>query len=218
MKGYLGGVDDDHIRFLCAPGMHRPLVYQELVAKLGADIVSKYPVYNHNCYENLVHIGNTSRGTPLYINREYVSCDLRIGIGSLIPHGSAGFGGGGKIILPGIAGIDTVHWHHTKIPRGPAGQKMGVGRVDGNIFRLDIEEAARLADLQFKVDAVLNGRREIVGLFAGDFVAAHRAASAVAREVYSTRVVGDADIVVTNSYPDESQVVRSAWCVPLSQI
>lgn len=111
---HAGGITDEQIRFVNAPGTHRNMTYGEFAVKLGADIVEKYPVYQHNNYENLVNMGTTSNGTPVLVNREYMSCDLRLGIGSIIPHQAAGFGDGGKIILPGVAGMDTVANHHRK--------------------------------------------------------------------------------------------------------
>ncbi len=204
-----GGVTDEQIRFICAPGTHRPLIYPEFAAKLGKEIVEKYPVYNHSIWENVVYIGKTNRGTPVYVNREFTSCDLRVAIGSVFPHPGAGFGGGGKIILPGISGIETIDYHHKNMRKNSA-----LGRVDGNVFRLDIEEAARLAGLHFKVDAVLNNRREVVGLFAGDLVEEHRAGVELARQLYRTETVKDADVLVLNSYPDEFQLVRSMGCIP----
>jgi len=205
------GVADDQIRFVCGPGTHRPLIYPEFVAKLGREIVEKYPVYNHTVWENVVNVGETSRGTPVYVNREFASCDLRLAIGSIFPHGAAGFGGGGKIILPGICGIETIDYHHKNMRVNAS-----LGRVDDNVFRLDLEEAARLAGLQFKVDAVLNNRREVVGLFAGDFVAEHRAGVELARRLYATETVKDVEILVANSYPDEGQIGRATWCIPVS--
>ncbi|MHB9091601.1 MAG: lactate racemase domain-containing protein, partial [Chloroflexota bacterium] len=210
---HAGGIGDEHIRFVCAPGSHRPLIYPEFVAKLGEEIVQKYPVYNHHIYENLVDVGTTSAGIPVHVNREFAECDLRVGIGSLFPHPLAGFGGGGKLIMPGISGIETIDAHHKMLQKSPT---TGLGKLEGNEFRLQIEEAARLAGLQFKVDAVLNNRREVVGLFAGDFVAEHREGAKLAREVYYTEPVKDADVLVVNGYPDESQFVRSTWCIPLS--
>lgn len=210
-----GGIVDDQIRFVCAPGTHRPLIYTEFAAKLGADIVCRYPVYNHSIWENLAYVGTTSRGTPVHVNREYASCDLRLGIGSVIPHGLAGFGGGGKIILPGISGIDTVEHHHKNRARSTDLAAFR-GEVDGNVFRLDIEEAARLAGLQFKVDSVLGPRREVVGLFAGDLVAEHRAACRLANEVYHTVPAVEADVVVVNCYPDEPQWPRGTWAARTS--
>ena len=208
---HAGGITDEQIRLVCAPGTHRPLIYPEFVAKLGKQIVEKYPVYNHSIWENVVHVGQTSRGTPVYVNREFASCDLRLGIGCIIPHLTAGFGGGGKIVMPGVCGIETIDYHHKNV-RDNAGR----GCLDDNVFRLDIEEAARLAGLHFKVDAVLNNRREVVGLFAGDFVAEHRAGVKLARQVYRTQMATDVDVLVSNSYPDESQPYRATWCVPVS--
>jgi lactate racemase len=211
-----GGITDDQIRFVNAPGTHRNMTYNELAVKLGADIVEKYPVYQHNNFENVVAVGTTSRGTPVEVNREYHSCDLRMGIGSIIPHQSAGFGAGGKIILPGVASMKTVAYHHTNMRKGPDGPKAKLGNVDDNPFRLDIEEAAKLAGLMFKVDAVLNNRREVAGLFAGDFVQEHRAGVKFAREVYATELLKGMDILVSNGYPDECQFRRSTWPVPTS--
>jgi nickel-dependent lactate racemase len=209
---HAGGITDDQIRFVNAPGTHMNMTYEELAVKLGADIVEKYPVYQHNVYENLIDLGTTSNGTPVLVNREYMSCDLRVGIGCIIPHQKAGFGAGGKIVIPGIAGMKTVAYHHGKI----GGDKVKVGRVDDNPYRLDIEEAARLAGLQFKVDCVLNNRREVVGLFTGDFVAEHRAGVELARTIYSTKMLKNMDVLVNNNYPDESQFKRSTWTVPIS--
>jgi nickel-dependent lactate racemase len=204
-----GGVTDEQIRFICAPGTHRPLIYPEFAAKLGKEIVEKYLVYNHSIWENLVYMGKTNRGTPVYINREFASCDLRIAIGSVFPHPLAGFGGGGKIIMPGISGIETIEYHHRNMLENTA-----LGRIEGNVFRLDIEDTARMAGLHFKVDAVLNNRREVVGLFAGDVVEEHRAGVELARQVYQTETVAGADVLVLNSYPDECQLVRSMGCIP----
>ncbi len=210
---HAGGITDEQIRFLCAPACHRQLMYPEFVAKLGADVVARYSVYNHNIYEHHVFVGTTSRGTPVHVNREYASCDLHVGIGGIIPHPSAGYGGGGKIILPGVCSIDTISHHHKHFTGAARVER---GRVHDNDFRLDIEEAARLAGLHFKVDAVINNRREIVGLFAGDFVEEHRAGVELAQQVYPTQAAKDADVVVSNAYPDESQFARATWCVPLS--
>jgi lactate racemase len=208
---HAGGVEDDQIRFVCAPGTHRPLIYPEFVAKLGKEIVEKYPVYNHSVWENVVDMGRTSRGTPVQVNREFASSDLRLAIGSLLPHSGAGFGGGGKIILPGVSGIETITYHHKNMRVNSE-----LGRVEDNFFRLDIEEAARLAGLQFKVDTILNNRREVVGVFAGDFVAEHREAAKLAVQVYRTETITDADVVVANSYPDEVQLVRTMWTIGAS--
>ena len=99
------------------------------------------------------------------------------------------------MVLPGVVSIDTIDYHHKNLS-APA---RGAGRVDDNDFRLDIEEAARLAGLHFKVD-LLNNKREVVGVFAGDFVAEHRATAQAARGLLH-RVVPGADVVVATPIP-----------------
>jgi nickel-dependent lactate racemase len=218
---HAAGVTDEQIRFLSAQGCHRPPSYGELVAKLSREIVEKYPVYTHNVWENVVDVGRTSRGTPVKVNREFTSCDLRLGIGGIVPIGSTvargpgNFGGGGKLVLPGVCGIDTIEYHHENMHDKLMHEDSG-GVEDLEVFRLDLEEAARLAGLHFKVDAVVNNRREVVGLFAGDLVAEHRAGVKLAAEVYRTETIKDVDVVVINSYPDEIQLIKVMWCIGAS--
>ena len=205
------GVTDNQIRFVAATGAHRPMTYPELAAKLGWKIIEKYPVYAHSIWQNLVYVGQTSRGTPVHVNREFASCDLRIGIGCLIPHHWTGFSGGAKIVMPGVSGLDTIVYHHSQICQsGPRGQ------LQITPARSDIEEAARLAQLDFVVDVVLNNRREIVGLFAGDPVAEYRAAATLAHQVYATKPLRECDILVLNAYPCDCKMDRALWATPVS--
>jgi len=217
-----GGVRDECIRFLCALGAHRPMTYPELAAKLGSSIVEMYPVYPHSIWENLVHLGETSHGTPVVLNREFVACDLRIGIGCIFPHSDAVSSGGAKIVMPGIAGIDSIIYHHQhhRHQRGDHGivqvKHAGTGNAEDSDFRLDVEEATRIAGLQFKVDVVLNTRREVAGMFCGDFVAEHRHGMAMGREVYRTLPARDADVVLANLYPAEVGIGRCSTHVEAS--
>jgi nickel-dependent lactate racemase len=148
------------------------------------------------------------------MNREVMSCDLKIAIGGLIPHLGAGFGGGGKMILPGVAGIVTTDYNHRIIGKRTGDRskvRFRYGEVDNNDVRLDMEEAARMVGLDIKIDLLVNNRREVIGVFAGDFVAQHRAGVAKAKELYTTPVAKDSDIVVMNSYPIENQTVKAIW-------
>lgn len=208
-----GGIGEDHIKFVCALGAHRPRCYVELEKKLGKWILERFYVFNHNVYEHFVDLGRTRRGTPVKINREVMECDLRIGVGAILPHGYGGFGGGAKIILPGVSSLETIAYHHCAL-RGPSA---GLGKVSGNEMRLDMEEAARMAGLDIKVDAVLNNKREIVGLFVGDFIAEHRAGCTFARTIYTTQPATNADIVVLNSYPyDTASPGHAFWAGQVS--
>lgn len=200
-----GGISDDHIRFIDALGCHGADDRIDFVKKLGRDVVEHYPVYNHNPFHNLVEIGKTTRGTPVQVNAEVVECDLKIGLGCVVPHPSAGYGGGGKIILPGVVGFETTYHNHGVVARtSPASASrhptVGWGKIEQNVERLDIEETARLAQLDIKVDALINGRGETTALFAGDFVEEHRAAVNLGRRTYETTPCAESDIVVANTY------------------
>ena len=115
--------------------------YSDFQKKLGPEIPERYLVFNHNCYEHLVDVGTTGRGTPVKINKELMSADLKISVGCMIPHFGYGFGGGSKMVLPGVAGYETIAANHS-ISEGT-----GTGKVNANARRLDSEEAARMVGL-----------------------------------------------------------------------
>ena len=95
------GIQDHQIRFVAAYGTHSAMRQDDFVKKLGREIVTRFHIYSHNPYENLVDVGITDSGIPISINWEVMECDLKIGIGTLTRHDGAGFSGGAKIILPG---------------------------------------------------------------------------------------------------------------------
>ena len=123
-----GGDRRRQVRFVVASGTHGAHDNAALRAKLGQEILERYFVFQHNPYENCVSVGATRLGTAVAVNREVMSCDLKIGIGCILPHPQAGFGGGGKLILPGIAHIDTVdRFHHSIEGRAPETIGLGTG-------------------------------------------------------------------------------------------
>ncbi|MFC1803230.1 lactate racemase domain-containing protein [Thermoproteota archaeon] len=194
-----GGITDDHIRFISALGSHAPMDREDLVKKLGENIVEEFPVFNHNPFGNLTDIGMTTRETPVKINREVMSCDLKIGVGLVCPHGMSGFGGGAKIILPGVSSIDTILANHKLLP-------MKWGITEGVPLFQDMNEAARMASLDIKVDTIVNGRANITSLYVGDFVAEHREAVKMAKSVYNIPIQKKYDIVVANAYLKHNEV------------
>ncbi|MFC1899606.1 lactate racemase domain-containing protein [Chloroflexota bacterium] len=110
------GIPDDRIRLIVALGLHSAMWRQHFVKKLGEDIVSRFRIYNHNPFHNCTYAGTTATyKTKVYANAEVMKCDFRIVIGTVVPHAMIGFGGGGKIILPGIVSYETTHWNHEKI-------------------------------------------------------------------------------------------------------
>jgi nickel-dependent lactate racemase len=201
------GISDQQIRFIAALGAHGAHTANDFRKKLGQEVLDRFPVYNHHPFNYCTYLGKTSRGTPVSINREVMACDLKIGIGSIVPHAFSGFGGGGKIILPGVSHIDSITYNHgTLVQSHP--DCVGVGRIDGNIPRLDIEEATKMAGLDVKIDAIVNLRGEITSLYVGDPILEHQEGMKLAREVYATTPAKNMDIVIVNSYskPNECAI------------
>lgn len=202
------GVKEDNISFVCALGSHGALSQVELRKKVGDDILSRFRVYNHNCYENCVEIGTTKRGTVVKINREVMEADLKIGIGCVTAHAQVGFSGGGKLILPGVAHIDSIAHYHIEV-QAQDPQSTGLGRFDNNVMRMNIEEAATMAGLDFKIDVLVNNRGEATHVFAGAFLECHAAAVAVAKLHYSTEAKPkDRDLAIANAFckPNEMTI------------
>jgi nickel-dependent lactate racemase len=190
-----GGLEDDQISFVMASGAHSGRTLIDFRKKLGDNIPSRFMVYNHNPYENLANLGETSRGTPVMVNREVAECDLKVSIGAILPHFGYGFGGGSKMLLPGVAGIESI-WANHAIREGT-----GPGKIKENIRRLDSEEAAKIAGLDFSVNALLNEDADVADLVCGDVLEAHREAAKLARAHYATPTVRDVDVSIGNGYP-----------------
>jgi len=197
------GIPDDRIRFIAAIGAHGSMNGIDFRKKLGDDVMGRFLVYNHNPYENCTPLGPSSRGIPVSINSEFMSCDLKIGVGSIVPHPFSGYGGGSKIILPGVASIETIDLNHTRLILSPT---TGIGKHDGNVLKQDMDEAARMAGLDIKVDAILSLKREVTALFVGDFVQEHLEGVKLAREHYATDMVTGCDIVVANCYSKANEM------------
>lgn len=196
------GVEEENIQFICALGTHGALTAFEFAKKLGEDIIARFNVYNHNPYENCTYIGTTGRGTPVSLNTELVNADLKIGIGAIVPHQSAGFGGGGKIILPGISSMETIAYNHGPVLIGAKEtgieDNFGMGRYENNAQLLDIEEACRMSALDMKIDAIVNIHRDTTALFVGEPIAQYYEGVKLAKHHYYTSLPKSPDIVVAN--------------------
>ena len=208
------GLGDEQIRMIVALGTHAAHSREDFRRKVGEEALRRFPIYNHNCYAHCTHVGTTSRGTPIEVNDEVLACDLRIGIGSVLPHPSMGFGGGPKIILPGVVSFDTIQAHHGPLMQHLCDEGYGPTLCAGmaeNLGWQDIAEAAELAGLDFVVNSLLNMRREVVGLVAGHFVKAWQQGVQMAKRVYATAPASDADIVITNGYGKGNEAMIAAF-------
>lgn len=200
------GLSAARVKVIIALGGHGPLPRAELLEKLGERVMDVCDVWNHHPYENLVDLGVSRGGIPIHINRNFVEAELKLAVGSVVPHPYAGFGGGGKIVLPGVAGIETLEMNHRPAVTGLSGA--GIGVVEGNRARAEMEEIALAAGLQAVVNIVPGARREPLGHFYGHPVAAHRAAVALGREVFRTPIRPGADAVLLNAYPKDEELLQ----------
>ena len=195
-----GGVDLDNVRIVLAIGTHRQMVKADIVKKIGQEAANRLEVRNNHAWENTVDLGTTPQGTPVHICRHFAEADLKIGIGSIMPHGAPGFSGGAKIVVPGVSGVDTIEYVHS------GGRFRGGLAQACTAWRAEVEFVAREhVGLDCIVNSVPNSRRGIAGLFVGDLVAAHRAGVSVARQVSATPLPPDpVDVLVLNTYPKDS--------------
>lgn len=206
------GIGDSAIRFVCALGCHGALTRLDFVKKLGAPVVARFPVYNHNAFAHCSYAGTTGTyGTRLYLNEEVMKCDLKIAIGLVAPHPATGFGGGGKIILPGVASFETAKHNHRAAMKDARGHQdnpiMGMGIFDENPMRLDCQEAATLAGLDVLVNCMVNLWGETVALFAGDPITSYAAAVSEAKKHYHTRRAQGENIVIANTFTKASEAI-----------
>jgi nickel-dependent lactate racemase len=205
------GIAERQIRFIAASGCHGAMDRGDFVKKLGEDVLRRFPVYNHSPFDNCVYAGTTGRGVKLYINAEFMKCDLKIGIGSIVPHIMAGFGGGGKIVLPGVASYETVlALHVSRTTSGGLEYEdaiTGMGAVRDNPRRRDIDEAVEIVGLDMKIDAIVNSWGEMVAIFAGKPAPEYAAALKAAPKHYLTPSAKDCDIVIANTFAKANEAV-----------
>ncbi len=205
------GVPKSETRFVAGVGAHRPLKDEDIKKKLGTDIAAEYEVTNHNFMSgDLRAFGNLDNGMPIYLNRVVADADFKVCLGGIYPHSSVGFSGGAKLVVPGISGFTTMFYFHTFPPgRGPA---IIEGQSDEPDRRDCAELAAKVLGLDVIANVVLNTRREICGMFVGDFVQAHRKGAHFAMDTYSTEIPEtnqtESDLVVINCYPLDADAIQ----------
>lgn len=186
------GVPRDKIRFLCAVGTHRAMSREDFVRKLGEELVQEFRCYSHNPFFNNVPVGTTTDGTSIELNADAVAADFKIAIGNAVPHGNVGIAGGPKTILPGIASFDSIKALHSA---------SRVGRWDLTVPGRDMAcQAAHMLGLDFKIDAVLNGKGEIALLYAGEVAVLAESHEKELQDFYRTPYEMEADIVIANNY------------------
>ncbi|MCF7929119.1 MAG: nickel-dependent lactate racemase [Spirochaetales bacterium] len=195
------GVPDERIGVYIALGTHRRMTGEEIARKYTPAAARRYRIINPDWQDasSYLEIGTTAAGDPIRLHREVHQADFIVGVGQTIPHMIAGFGGGGKIIVPGCADEETigaVHWASADVPED------GLYAVRDNPVRALVDEMAERAGLRFLVNQVPSGSPGGIGeVFAGEPVETHRRAAAAAARAVRVPLERRAEIVVADAYP-----------------
>ena len=201
------GIPKDRTSIIIGRGTHRIPNQDEIKAKVGEKIVQDYCIVMHDPDDKacLVHLGQTRRGTPVWINKVVADADFSVGIGNVVAHYLTGYSGGPKIVLPGVSGRETIVPNHTmaKMP------EVRQGRTAGNPLHEDQMEVAQIAKLGMKVDLVLNMSNQIVKIVAGSVSEAHKAAIQTYNSIYGFNVPALADVTIASGYPLEGELLQS---------
>lgn len=207
----LSQLADDQIVLINALGTHRPNTPAELEEILGPTIIKRYQVIQHNCNDedNLTYLGRSSRGNEIWINRTYIQSAIRILTGLIEPHLFAGFSGGPKAVLPGIAGIQTILSNHGANMIGDP--ESGFASTEENPIWQEILEVAMLTEPTFLLNVTLTNDQRINGVFAGDLQNAHEAGVAFLKRTAMVPIDTMFDIAISTAggYPMDINMYQS---------
>lgn len=211
------GVSDDEISILIALGTHRPSTEAEKEAIVGKGVYNRVQVYDHDCFNEEEHrfLGYSSYNTPIYINKRILEADRVILTGGIVFHLFAGFGGGAKSMVPGVAGLETIQYNH----RLTFNEGEGVGlnpdassnKIKGNPMREDITEICRRLNPDFLLNAVLDTEGNFLKLVGGDFEEAWLEGCDFIRSCYGIELKDKADIVIASAggYPKDINLYQT---------
>lgn len=192
-------VPRDNISVIIALGTHRGLSSKGLAEVYGKELVRDYTFINHDSNSaDLIPIGELESGTTVKINRKVHEADFRIGIGSIFPHPMNGFGGGGKILFPGVANYEAILEHHLKYCFRNGSQ---FGCIEGNPFHEKLCLLAKAGKLDFIINSIMDHNDRLAGIVAGDPFKAHEEGVKKCEKIISRTFTKKADITIISSFP-----------------
>ncbi|WP_330615934.1 nickel-dependent lactate racemase [Serpentinicella alkaliphila] len=198
------------ITILIATGFHRLTTREEMINKFGEDIVNNEKLVNHDCWDdkNLVDVGILPSGGKLILNKLAMEADLLVAEGFIEPHFFAGFSGGRKSVLPGVASGTTVLANHCS--KFIASEFARTGWLEGNPIHKDMLFAAEAANLAFILNVVIDADKKVINAFAGNRVLAHETGCKFVTELASVKSI-PADIVITSNggYPLDQNIYQA---------
>ena len=193
------GVSREHITIVVALGTHRFASQEDLEAKVGKFVLQEYRVVQHDCHaDNLIPIGKLLTGAEVAIDPYVARAQLKIGIGSIFPHPMNGFGGGAKILFPGVADFASISEHHFHYTPEPG---CVLGHTDTNPFYQEVCRMAEAAGLNFIVICIFDARERVVDVVAGHFEKAHGAGIEKSKKNYAFHMKEAADVTIVSADP-----------------
>jgi nickel-dependent lactate racemase len=215
------GIADNNITLVTALGAHRHHTMEDNKLTYGHEVVSRIPIIQSCALDNsdFVHVGCTSRGTEVYINRHVVNADKVILTGGVTYHSMAGFGGGRKAILPGVAGYETIQANHRlclspEMGSGPH-PECCQGNLTTNSMHLDMLEIAAMVNPAFLLNAVFTAAGDFAAFVAGHWHEAWLLGCQKAAEIAGVRVAVPADVVITSAggYPKDINFYQASKAI-----
>ena len=201
------GIKKENVFFMFASGSHRLMTEKEKCARLSNKYFENYRSMDHRFFdkEHLVEMGNFDDGNPILVNKYVIEADIRIAVGTLVPHMPAGFSGGAKMLLPGVAGEDTVHHMHVV---GALDPRQAIGVTD-TLPRQLMETLAKTAEPFAILNVILDAEDAALGIVGGHFIEAHRRGVEIAKEIYFVEVPELVDIVVSDTRDHDADMTQA---------
>jgi len=189
----------ENITIVAALGTHEAMKREALEARLGGNVLSSYKVVQHNAWQSdLVPIQIPGHGGVVKISPVVARADLRIGISSVLPHPMAGYGGGPKIVMPGVCDFEFIRDHHMKHVSHP---RSVAGVTKGNPFHEGCFEVARAVGLDFSINSVYNQKGQVIRIIGGSLERAFSEAVEVCFEKLGHKFEEKVDVTITSTFP-----------------
>ena len=208
------GVEEENIGIIFANGSHPPQTEEEKMLLISKQRYINYKVFEHNAFdfEKVYYAGKTSFGTPIYLNKIIKEYDKIITIAAVSHHYFAGFGGGAKMILPGLAHQSTIEANHKRsIYENKLNSKCKSGELQGNPIYEDLIQVVKYCPPIFSINLVLDANGKIIIAKTGNIIEAHKKITNKLNKFYQIRIQRLADLVVCScgGYPKDINIIQT---------
>jgi nickel-dependent lactate racemase len=211
------GVSDDNMFIIIALGGHRKSTEEEMKVLVGEEVYNRIKVYDHECEDEneLIYMGQSSRKTPIYLNKRVHEADRVILTGGIVFHIFAGFGGGAKSILPGVVGLKTIQANHRLSFNSGLSSGLnldaGPNKIKGNPLREDMNEVCKIVNPDFLFNVVLDTSGNFIKFVGGEFEKAWLEGCKYIRNLYGVPIQSEADIIIASAggYPKDINLYQT---------